>query len=274
MKGRPPVVWSILRRLEPRMGPETFFRMMLATLKPSVPRLFVDVGANQGAWSLAAAKNGHRVIAFEPLPNNILAFRRHVPASLYPDVRLVTKGVSSAARSSVHMRGNSKGSRRGAVTGTTIDVGATITAKCDSAQTRCVDVALTTLDAEVREPVFVMKMDIQGYETHALRGAKELLRDRGVDVLIVEFDPRLQDAQGGSCVTILYELHAAGYVLFENARLGFDRKFTKLERLYKRNWGAPKRFEAYVDDLRKEAAYTDLIAIHASLVPYAGHFFA
>src|SRR5580658_4554888 len=35
--------------------------------------LFVDVGANQGGWSLAAAGRGARVFAFEPVP---LTFER------------------------------------------------------------------------------------------------------------------------------------------------------------------------------------------------------
>lgn len=272
MKGRPQVVWPILRRLEPRMGPETLFRMILATTKPGVRRTFVDVGANQGEWSKIAAKAGHRVIAFEPLPNNIRAFQRHV-VSAYPSVRLVTQGVGSFARS-VRMRGNTKGSRSGVASGTTVDVGATITSSCDGSRTRCVDVAITTLDTEVREPVFVMKMDIQGYETHALMGAQTLLLDRGVDILILEFDPRLQDLQGGSCLRILQMLHSAGYVLFENARLGFDTKFTKLDRMYKRNWGAPLGFQAFVAGLRKEAAYTDLVAVHADLVQPPGRYFA
>ena len=254
------------------MGPETFFRLLLATLQPGVPRTFVDVGANQGAWSLIAAKHGLRVIAFEPLPNNVAAFHRNVPPSLYPHVRLINKGVGDASRVAVHMRGNSKGSRRGVASGTSVDVGAMITAKCDPARTKCLDVALTTIDAEVTQPVFAMKLDIQGYETHALRGARQLIRERGVDVLIIEFDPRLQDAQGGSCVTILNELHSAGYVLFENSRLGFDRKFTKLTRNYHRNWGAPMAFEAYVNELRKEASYTDMIAMRAEMVAYPSFF--
>ena len=112
-----------------------------------------------------------------------------------------------------------------------------------------------------------MKMDIQGFETHALRGARRLLGERGVDVLIVEFDPHLQRAQGGSALSILRTLHGHNYVLFENCRLAFDKAFSKLSRVYHRNWGAPRGFEAYVDELRREASYTDLIAVHRDLVP-------
>jgi FkbM family methyltransferase len=254
------------------MGPETLFKLLLATLKPGVQRLIVDVGANQGTFSLLAAKQGHRVIAFEPLPNNINAFRHYLPNAAYPQVRLVTKGVGAASAGRVQMRGNWVGtSSSGVEKGTSVDVGATVTANCDPTRTRCHEVSLTSLDAEVQEPVFVMKLDIQGFETHALRGGRRLLRERGVDYLIVEFDPRLQSAQGGSCLTILRELRAAGYVLFEGARLAFDAK-RRLDRVYSRNWGGPQPFASFVDSLRKEGSYTDLLAVRRELV--AQTFFA
>lgn len=289
------------------MGPETLFRMLLATQRPGVPRLVVDVGANQGSFSLLAAQQGHRVIAFEPLPNNQNAFRRYIPPKQYPRVKLIGKGVGASAKSTVHMRGNTKGARRGVAAGTSIDVGATITPKCDASKTRCHTVQLTTLDAEVLEPVFVMKMDIQGcvmpprltdawdmpctpyafahpkrsvdraarvcsFETYALRGAAKLLREHGVDAFILEFDPHLQAEQGGSAVGILRTLHAAGYVLFENCRLAFDKSFSKLSRIYTRNWGAPRGFEAFVAELQRDAAYTDLIAVHRDLVSQTSLF--
>ena len=134
------------------MGPETLFRMLLSTQRPGAQRLVVDVGANQGTFALQAARAGHRVIAFEPMPNNVAAFKRLVPPSAYPRVRLITKGVGAEARASIQMRGNSKGARRGAAAGTSIDVGATITAHCDRTRTSCQDVALTTLDTEINEP--------------------------------------------------------------------------------------------------------------------------
>ena len=87
------------------------------------------------------------------------------------------------------------------------------------------------------------------------------------DLLIIEFDPRLQLEQGGSAVGILETLHAAGYVLFENCRLAFDKNFRALSRIYTRNWGAPRVFHEFVAELQKETAYTDLIAIHHTLVP-------
>ncbi len=77
----------------------------------------------------------------------------------------------------------------------------------------------------------------------------------------------MQDQQGGSALAILQLLHGLGYVLFENCRLAFDRSFSKLSRVYGRNWGAARPFAAFVEELRKDSAYTDLIAVHRDLVP-------
>ena len=110
------------------------------------------------------------------------------------------------------------------------------------------------------------RRDSAGFESYALRGATALLGKRGVDFLIIEFDPRLQDQQRGSALGILQTLHGYGYILFENSRLAFDAGFSKLSRQFKGNWGAPQRFDVFVQELRKNSAYTDLIAVHQSLL--------
>lgn len=265
------VIIPLIRRLEPRIGPETVFRLFLSTLRPDVPRLVVDVGANRGSFSLMAAKQGHRVVAFEPVANNIDAFRKNVPSELFSDVRLVTKGVG-ATPSKFTMRGNSQG-KSVAKDGLMVDVGATVTKNgCDNTTYHCHTVEITTIDAEVQEPVFVMKMDIQGFESFALQGAKTLLTKHGVDVLIIEFDPKLQKVQGGSCLRIAKLLWGHGYVLFEGSRLKFEADGS-LKSQFARNWGQPQTFERFIKDLVIEDSYTDLIAVHKSLVP-PGPFFA
>ena len=264
-------VVPILRRLEPRMGPETIFRLMLATIRPGESRLIVDVGANRGSFALMAAKHGHRVVAFEPVENNIDAFRKYVPKGSYPNVRLVTKGVG-ARPSSVVMRGNSIG-RSQEKDGLAVDVGATVLRRgCDASKYVCHTVEVTTIDTEVRERVFVMKMDIQGFEEFALQGAEKLLSRHGVDVLIIEYDPKLQAEQNGSCTRIANNLWQRGYVLFENSRQKFEADGS-LRVQYGRNYGPPLSIAAFVKELTNEISYTDLVAVHKSLVP-PGSFFA
>ena len=110
-----------------------------------------------------------------------------------------------------------------------------------------------------------MKLDIQGFESRAFRGAGGLLRRRAVDVFIIEFDPALQHLQGGSCEEICLRLHAAGYVFFEGAVISHRRQFAAV----RDSLGETLGVQEYVDMLRRLGAYTDLVAVRYELVPRA-----
>lgn len=57
----------------------TFERHFQKTIADSigVNSVFYDIGANLGFYSLLAARCGSRVLAFEPLPDNVARLRRH-----------------------------------------------------------------------------------------------------------------------------------------------------------------------------------------------------
>ncbi|KAG1676805.1 hypothetical protein FOA52_010314 [Chlamydomonas sp. UWO 241] len=56
------------------------------------PVLFVDIGANIGSLTLAVAAHGHTVVAFEGMPNNVLAMQASLCANptVMPRVHLVS----------------------------------------------------------------------------------------------------------------------------------------------------------------------------------------
>ena len=62
--------------------------------------VFLDIGANVGSYSLAAAAHGHRVLAFEPLTLNAIALRRSLcrNAHLAPLLTLHEKALAGVAR--------------------------------------------------------------------------------------------------------------------------------------------------------------------------------
>ena len=132
------------------------------------------------------------------------------------------------------------------------------------------DDTISTIFPVARHPIqghddrlFLMKLDIQGFESRAFRGASQLLRRRAVDVFVIEFDPRLQAHQGGSCEEIVMRLHAAGYVFFEGAMISHNNNFETL----RVSLGQTRTVIQYIDLLRKHTAYTDLVAVKYELVP-------
>jgi FkbM family methyltransferase len=69
-------------------------KLLWQRLRPG--RVFYDVGANAGFYTLLAAKcmSGGTVIAFEPVPENVAYLRRHIHLNRLQNVRLIEAAVS------------------------------------------------------------------------------------------------------------------------------------------------------------------------------------
>ncbi len=160
-RGLPPVVAVNFGSYEPKD-----FGMLLAL----VPRgaTFVDVGANIGWYSVhvAVADPTARVIAVEPIPSSFRWLSAAVAANGLRNVSTVNAAVGAA---------------RGELT---LFVDATISGAASAApstgeagleQVRCPVVTIDELVAEHDARADVLKLDIEGGELFALRGASEVL---------------------------------------------------------------------------------------------------
>lgn len=130
-----------------------------------------DVGANIGFYTLIASRlvgDAGRVVAFEPLPANCAAIRQNLALNGITNVEIVDIALGDQVGSA------------------TLNVYGTSTlAKLDDPEQAApgrtlrdqIEVPVSTLDAQLRSfpaPALV-KMDIEGTEAAALRGAKALL---------------------------------------------------------------------------------------------------
>jgi FkbM family methyltransferase len=177
---------------------------LLSRMKPECDA-FIDVGANFGLYALQVAKAGYarEIHAFEPDPRNI----GQLTGNLYLNnmagaVTVHTLAVSDRpGRLSFHLAsGTSTGQNRVAAGGNTI-------------------VEATTLDAMFRwtgKSVFI-KMDIEGHEAAALRGASSLLRDNNCFLQIESYEGQRIEVEG-----LLREL---GYEAVH--AIGDDRYFAR-----------------------------------------------
>jgi FkbM family methyltransferase len=159
----------------------------------------VDVGANLGFFTTIFARwltPPSRVVAIEPEPGNVELLRRRVErAGLLPSV-LIVEGAAAEATGPLSLVINPlhPGDHRLGAEGLPIDGHA-------------LDDLLPRLG--VRD-VSLIKIDVQGAELRALRGARETLR-RLKPAVFVEIDDGALQAAGASAAAVIAFLAALGY---------------------------------------------------------------
>jgi FkbM family methyltransferase len=125
--------------------------------------ILYDVGANAGFFTLLASKlagDSGRVYAFEPLPRNVEFLERHIRLNELANVQVESLAIA-AMSGEAYFRIAQHASMGGLSEGGNLRV---ITASLDD----------LIANGRVKRPDFI-KMDIEGAESDALRGAKELL---------------------------------------------------------------------------------------------------
>jgi FkbM family methyltransferase len=167
---------------------------------------FVDVGANEGYFTLFAARRvgrGGRVVAIEPSSRERLQLERNVLRNRLGNVIVVPHALADAA-------GTARLQIAAKVHGGHNTFGAF--AYADTAAVASEEVPLETLDALVERlsvgRVDVMKIDVEGAELKVLRGGRNLLMSSRPILLIEANDAALrgQAASNEALVELLREL--------------------------------------------------------------------
>ena len=163
----------------------------------------IDIGANIGYFTLIAAKLvglSGKVFAFEPDPNNFALLKKNVELNGYNNVFPVQKAISDKV-------GNTK------LFLDPLRERSSILYPCGK-ETIVVDT--TTLDeflANKECTVDVIKMDIDGVETLALRGGEKTIKENNVK-LIMEFEPKIMQSVGFSPRAFLNNLKQYGFEIY------------------------------------------------------------
>ena len=152
----------------------TSFRMLQALRALDVdPKTVIDAGANIGQFARAAAETfpHARIIAFEPLPDVAETMRANLRDTPRVEVRAAALGPSDGT---IALRRNQY-----SPASSVLRLRSDAAAAFDLAEQGEVEVPLARLDTamkgEVLEAPVLLKLDLQGYELEALRGASETL---------------------------------------------------------------------------------------------------
>jgi FkbM family methyltransferase len=154
-------------------------------------RLSVDVGANHGVYAVVMARHAPRVLAVEPNPRLARLLRRGLPANC-----TVLACALSEAPGVAELRVPIVDGREDSYL-------ASLSERADRPSHRY-RVELRTLDDCVREPVGLLKIDVEGHEIAVLRGARRVLREDGPNLLI-EAEERHRPGAVASVATLLAE---------------------------------------------------------------------
>lgn len=183
-------------------------RLLARNLSPG--SVVVDAGANIGIYSrfLSSCVGPAGIVhSFEPDPENFARLRTEV-ASL-PNVRVNQLALSDRAGDSLlyiseelnvdHRAYPTEGETR-----------------------RTVPIRSTTLDDYFKpgERVDLIKMDLQGYELHALRGAKRVLQENPHMKLLLEFWPYGLKQAGAEWTDFVTTLERQGLVIRQFSKNG------------------------------------------------------
>ena len=185
---------------------------LVTSLRPGMT--FVDVGANNGYFSLLAAKavgTSGKVYAFEPVPETFSRLKRNVELNRFKNVRLnrLALGMKNSTvdinLSGVEDGLNSIVSIGHAVSSTTVKV--------------------RTLDSIIEgEDIDLMKIDVEGYEKQVLMGSKRLLGAGKIKKIVFEYSHRLTHLNGGDYDACFRILKGAGFTIHEIFQNGTIRR--------------------------------------------------
>lgn len=180
----------------------------------------IDVGANLGLSAFPVASMPRRVVAFEPVADNVQAMKKSIARNRFDNVTLIEAAVSSqVGETYIYVpQGRADNTSFGR------DVANANVSSPEVSQflvpTETVDHWFEKHGKEFKpDNARLLKIDVQGYETAVLAGAKDFIAAcRPFEKLIIEFefDPKLTNMAGYSTLGLLELFNSYGLEIYCN----------------------------------------------------------
>jgi FkbM family methyltransferase len=198
---------SLIRHGDFERAERTFAQRFL---KPG--DVFVDVGANIGLYSVLAAGlvgDQGRVIAFEPSHRTYSRLLENIRRNRYQNVDSVNAALSDVS-----------GTTRLYAGAPEMDAWNSLSRSTSGHAPKTEEISTTTWDDyaaqhALNDRVALMKIDVEGWESAVLRGARRELGSHNSPILQVEFCEENARAAGSSCAELQIAILELGYELYE-----------------------------------------------------------
>lgn len=180
-------------------------KQLVDFLRPRVMgKIFFDIGANVGSYTMALSKSAARTYSFEASSSNAAVLRNFVKLSGFDTIEVVNKAISNYTGKNISIYSSP-------------DTGGNNTQFCDFGK-GCETVSTITLDQFVADNsidhVDVIKIDIEGSELAAFQGAHDLL-SKSHPILLVEFHALVAKQANWELVELYDFLRSYGYNAYE-----------------------------------------------------------
>lgn len=184
--------------------------MLLISSRLDRKRRFVDIGANIGIWSYHFMNSFERVEAFEP--NVDVTFR--LKALQKRNITIHNVALSDFnGQSTLHVP---------VLNGAPVEAEATLKRELDSSKDKIVDVH--KLDDYKFDDIDLIKIDVEGHESHVLEGAKDTIKINK-PILVVEIEQRHINKPIDEAIDQFIALGYAGHYI-DNGALCAIEKFS------------------------------------------------
>ena len=136
---------------------------------------FFDVGANVGSYTLLASGYvGAKTLSFEPVPETFAILKKNIVLNnLSEKVTLHNKAVGSE-------KGHVKFTASLDTVNHVVAIGET--------DTQTIEVEVVTLDTFLDQQPILFKIDVEGFESEAINGGKEILASETAKAIIIELN--------------------------------------------------------------------------------------
>ncbi|UJR17713.1 hypothetical protein I4U23_004611 [Adineta vaga] len=193
---------------------------------PSKPAVFLDIGANIGWFTLVMSVLGHKVIAIEPMLNNVKLMQASLHASqASSNVIVHANGLGVIPSQCILFSDNRNIGDGHTICGISSEKDAIRLIPRDYSIRQIIN--STRLDSLVSQNIDVMKIDVEGSELYAVQSGIRLFDQYQVHHIISEFSPRMMREKKSDPYEYLKFFVSRGY----NIRIVDDA----LTSLYERN---------------------------------------
>lgn len=203
-----------------RKDPVVSGAIALSAYEPNMLKIFrsllregmtvLDIGANIGLYTLIAAKRvgpTGSVIAFEPVESHAALIGKTLLNNSLQNVFIrMTAASDTEGSGTLHLSSENLG-KHSLVEQTSREFTDAITVPTERVDKVCDELTLSHID--------IVKIDVEGFEGHVLRGMKKILERTDAPTILIEFSPAALRRAGTDPEGMLTELIEYGYTLHE-----------------------------------------------------------